>query len=842
MRPLLFLAPLLLATACKDKDSESGDLEDGSIYSLVFTMEDSQASAGEAISYMAYLDGGLEPIVVDVVPSSDVEELQHVGAAEFMATIADEHVITGTAVYDGATYTAELPLAVNPGVPVSFDLSLTDVAAGAGDPLGYAMDAWDEFGNMVDTSSAVLEIFSADVREVEGNLISTVPGLYDVLGTFSSFTDLESFVIYAGAPAGIELLLDEDNLELDETALATVTVVDAYGNPVDDNWDLWVEPGINVDVNYNAVTFGAEGRYTVWAASSDGAYTDSVGPLLIDSTGPVLGIENPMRGLQTTETGMYVEGTATEEYTGLAGVTVNGVAADVSEDGSWSAWTDYDFGTNFVHTEGTDGDGNVTSDLRAVLSGEYNYYSAPVEDGITIRLSEQGFEDIGSLALDLIAVDELLTALPNPVLDESEETCIDIIFDELCFEWYSIELTIEELTLGAIELDIDPRSSGYLETTLTVNDFYMELDADGVIAEIPYSIGGDISADAIVVGMDLYPYISGASLALAIPSLYIDLQGFDLDNGFYDVIEDVLDFFGLDINALLADLIEGLIEDLALEQITEILQDVLAGLDIAVPLDLNGNTYTLEALFSRAVVDEEGMSLGLSTYFTAQTWLSGDSVPGSLDGDYIPPSYGGSSDTAMELGLSLDFLNQLFHALWGGGLLEMELASEDLGLDVADFELFLPELTALSIGTRAYQPPVVLPGTDGALMDLQLGDLELSLYNGDIREENLWMRIYVNVQTALELDVTEDSMLSAGLGELDISFDLAYPNDTSAYADDAELLLETLVPLLLPTLTDALGEIPIPELEGFTLTDFDIAPGGDDNGYMTIGGSLSAAE
>jgi len=841
LRPLLFLAPLLLATACKDKDSESGEVGDGYIYNLVFTMEDSEASAGEEVRYMAYLDGGLDPIVVDVVPSSDVEELQHVGAESFLVTLADEHVITGVAVHDGATYTAELPLNVEPGVPVSFDLSLTDVAASAGDPLGFYMDAWDAYDNAVDTTGAVLEIFSEDVREVEGNLISTVPGLYDVLGSFDGFADLESFVIYAGAPAGIELALDEDQLELDETALATITVVDAYGNPVDDNWDLWVEPGLDVTVNYNAVTFGAEGRYTVWAASSDGAFTDSVGPLLIDSTGPELGIENPPRGLQTTENGQYVEGTATEEYTGLAGVTVNGVDANVSEDGSWEAWVDYGFGTNFVHTEGTDGDGNVTSDLRAVLSGDYNYYASPVEDGITVRISEQGFDDIGSVVLDLIAIDDLLTAIPNPLLEESEQTCWDILGWEECFDWYSIRVTIEELSLGEIELDIDPRSDGNLDTTLTVNDFFIDLQAEGVIAEIPYSISGAVSADAVVVGLDLYPYISGASLALAVPSLYVDLQGFDLDNNFYDVIEDVLDFFGLDINSFMAGFIEDLIEDLALEQVTDLLQDALAGLDISVPLELGANVYTLDALFSRAVVDEEGMTLGLSTYFTAQTWLSGDSAPGSLYGDYLPPTYG-ASDTAMELGISLDFLNQLFHALWGGGLLEMELASEDLGLDLADFELFLPELTALSVGTRAWQPPVLLPGTDGALTNLQLGDLELSLYNGDIHEDNLWMRMYVNIETALELDVTEASTLSAGLGELNITFDLAYPDDRSAYAEDAELLLETLVPLLLPTLTDALGEIPIPELQGFTLTDFDIGPGGDDNGYMTIGGSLSASE
>lgn len=840
------MLPLLLGLSilpgCRDKAEDQPIEELDYTYSLVFTLEDSQARAGEDIRYMAYLDGGPDPIVVDAVPSSDIEDVRHITGDAFQVTVAAEHTITAEAVHDGQTYTAELALDVQPGLPAGFDLALTDVAAAAGDPLGYSLYAWDDYGNTVDTTSATLELDSADVVEVEGNLVSTVPGLYTAIGTFDGRVDEEQFLIVAGPPAGIVLELDEDDLELDQTAVATVTVADAYGNAVSDDWDLWVEPGADVSVNYSAVTFGAEGRYTVWAATSDGAFTDSVGPLLIDSTGPELGIFDPARGTQTTEAGQYVSGTATEEYTGIDSITVNGNPADVREDGGWEAWVDYEFGANFVHTQGMDGDGNVTSDLRTVLSGDYQYYGAPVDDGIVIRISEAGFDSLEGIASDFIAIDDLLTGLPNPVVSESEQTCWDILGWEECIDWYSIDLWISDLSISGTGLDLDPRSSGYIETSATIYDLFMTLEADGVIAEIPYSISGDLSVDSIVLAMDLYPYISGADLALSVPSLSVTLNNFDLDNNFYDVIEDVLDFFGLDINGLLADLIEGLVEDLAYEEITAILQEVLQELEIVVPLELGLNTYTLEALFSRVSVDEQGMSMGMDTFFTAASWVSGDSVPGSLYGDYSAPVYGGADDAAMELGLSVDFLNQLFHALWGGGLLEMELASEDLGLDLSDFELFLPELTGLSIGTRALQPPVVMPGTGENLFDLQIGDLELSLYNGDIREDNLWMRVYVLVETGLELSVTESNTLLAGLGELDIRFDLAYPDDRTAYAADAELLMETLVPLLLPTLTDALGEIPIPELQGFSLSGFEIAPGGPEGGYMAIGGDLVLVE
>ncbi len=840
------MLPLLLGFSvlpgCRDKaeDQPLTDLDPS--YSLVFTVEDGEARAGEDIRYMAYLDGGLEPIPVDALPTSNIEELRYIGGDAFQVTVAAEHTITAEAVYGGETYSAELLLEVQPGLPAGFDLSLSDVAAAAGDPLSYSFYAWDDYGNTVDTSAAVLELDSPDVVEVEGQLVSTVPGLYTAVGSFDGLVDEEQLLIVAGPPAGIDLSLDEEDLELDQTAVATVAVVDAYGNPVSDDWELWVEPGGDVAINYNALTFGAEGRYTVWAASSDGAFTDSVGPLLIDSTGPELGISDPPRGTQTTEPGQVVSGTATEEYTGIDRITVNGSPAAVNEDGSWEAWVDYDFGANLVHTEGVDGDGNATSDLRTVLSGDYQYYGAPVDEGIVIRISEAGFDSLEGIAADLIAVDDLLAGLPNPVVSQVEQTCWDILGWEECFDWYSIDLWIEDLSISGTSLELDPRSSGYIDAAATISDFYLALKAEGVIAEIPYSTSGELSADSIVLGMELYPYISGADLALSVPSLWVDLNNFELDNSFYDVIEAVLDFFGLDINGLLADLIEGMVEDMVYGEVTTLLQETFQDLEIVVPLELGLNTYTLEALFSQVSVDEQGMSLGMDTFFTAASWVSGDSAPGSLYAGYSAPVYGGPDDAAMELGLSVDFLNQLFHALWGGGLLELELSSEELGLDLSDFELFLPELTALSVGTRALQPPVVTPGTGENLFDLQIGDLELSLYSGDIREDNLWMRVYVQVDTGLELSVTESNTLLAGLGDLDIQFDLDYPDDRSAYAADAELLMETLVPLLLPTLTEALGEIPIPELQGFTLSGFAISPGGAEGGYMAIGGDLVVSE
>jgi hypothetical protein len=254
---------------------------------------------------------------------------------------------------------------------------------------------------------------------------------------------------------------------------------------------------------------------------------------------------------------------------------------------------------------------------------------------------------------------------------------------------------------------------------------------------------------------------------------------------------------------------------------------------------IEDNIYDMDALPYSVDVNDKGMTLGLETWFTADTWESPFySDPGSLTYPYTPPTYGNASND-MVLGISEDFVNQALHALWGGGLLEMELAGDDLGLDLGDLGAFLPSLTDPTFGVSAYLPPVVLPGTGDSLLDLQLGDLELSIYNGDAIESNLWMRFYVQVQAGLELGAS-GNLMTAGLGDVEIEFDLTYPNERSVHAGSAESLLSELVGLILPSLTDALGEIEIPDLAGFTLSNVTVDLDGSEDGYVTLGGDLSS--
>jgi hypothetical protein len=250
-----------------------------------------------------------------------------------------------------------------------------------------------------------------------------------------------------------------------------------------------------------------------------------------------------------------------------------------------------------------------------------------------------------------------------------------------------------------------------------------------------------------------------------------------------------------------------------------------------------GSTYDFVGDPGAILVDDNGITLALDTSIEPASWSVPYSGLGSLYGGYTLPSYGATP--GMVVSLSDDFLDQALYAFWGGGLLEQEFPLGDLGIDPEDFDMLPDTMTDPRFVISGLLPPVVLPGTNGHLTDLQLGDLQLSLYGDDPADPaNLVLQMYMGLDAGLELTVTPSATLSATIVDADTWFDAVYPPMPNNLEGDFEDLLDTMVPSLTPLITDAIGEIPIPEISGFTLTNISIAASGPELGYVDAGGDL----
>lgn len=846
---------LLALSACSGTGGKGGgsvgfigveeDVEESS--QLVLSVELSEVVAGQPVGWAltrVWEDGETE--AVDGTIASDLEGLRFGAGGVMLPRVAGDHTLTASAEVDGTVETLTASLRVTAAATAQVDLAVTDQAFAAGEGVGWTVSAWDAYGNVVDTAAVVPDVGDAPLL-VEGDRIEgTQPGSFAVDAVVEGILDTEVLIVTPGAPAAVELALSDTALEVFETTSASVAITDAYGNPTAADWTLSVVgTEVTTDdygISWNNVTFYGEGAFTVRVDVDDTALYDEVGPILIDSTGPEIVLDTPERGTWHDGLDGSVAGTVDDLYSGVGALTIDGETVTVGTDGSFSHDTSWAFGTNVIETQATDGDGNVSTDTRSVLAGDFQPWGDPMSEGFLVRLHDGpgGLDTLEVLGEELVGDIDLDAVIPSPVFSDSERTCITIWpFGTQCFTWYALTLYVGSPSFGDVDLELDARASGALVGTFTVEDIYLEWDADATVAEVDFGGDGDITADAIDVVMTFYPSVdSSGNIDLGLSSVSASTTNFyfDWDSWLYDA----LDFFGLDssISGLLEGFIETALEDTVEAQVPALLGDALQDLEIAFDLDLEGVRYEIDAVPESIAVNQSGLTLALETTVVPDTWVKSDTGLGVLYGDYTVFSWPTSPGT--HLGVNLDFLNQFFMAAWGGGLLDMELGAAALGLDVSDLDFLLPGLTDLTITTEALLPPVVVPDGVDALLELQVGDLLLTLYNGDAQPGNEMIQVYVTAFVEMDVDASADgTSLNPELGDMELYFDVVIPEANTVGAADTEALLELLVPLLLPTLTEALTEVPVPDIQGFGLSGVSVDTKGPGDGVLTLGGDLA---
>lgn len=841
------LVPALLLGACNGAGGKGGtnviviEEEFDNTPELVLTVETPGVTAGESTGYglvLVFPDGTTEPVGGTL--ESDLEP--HLGRTlvQVSPTVAGGHVLTATTSWREQELRDQATLQVGAGPADTVDLALTDLAFPAGGAVGYAVSAADRFGNPVDTATTALSASSADLSLSGGQVTGTVPGAYTVAATLGEARDEEVLVVLSGAPVDVTLSLSSGDLELYQTTHATVEIVDEYDNPVYADWTLSASGTGRTTTSGANVTFYEEGEYFVRVDVDGTSLWDEVGPLLIDSTGPSIEIDDPTRGGWHVGDAGTVTGTVGDDWSGVAGLDINGDAVTPAADGSFSHGLAYATGVNVIETSATDGDGNTSTDTRAVLAGDFLPYGDAVNEGIVVRLHEGdgGLGTLESLGEGLVGSTDLSALIPSPVVNETAQSCVTIpFFGTQCVTWYRVVLYVTNPGFGGTDLSIDPTSAGLLDTRFRVSNIRLNWNANLTLVGIGSSASGNITANSLDVDMDLRPYVSSNQLGVQVASVGVQTNNFVFNmNG---ALYDVLSFFGLNtvISSAISGFIEDAVEDVVRDEVPAVLEDALGDLEIGFDLDLQGNAYAIDAVPHAVNVDDTGLDLTLETTVGAETWVSPHTGLGSLYAGYGMPAWTGAPGTV--IGLSDDFLNQLFFALWGGGILDMELAGADLGLDASSLEILFPGLTELTITTEALLPPVVVPDPAG-LAELQIGDLNLTLWNGDAATGTELIDVYVSVFAELDLSSSTGSSLTAELGAMDLYFDVVYPDATSIGAADTEALLQEIVPLLLPTLTGALGEVPIPDIQGFTVTGVVVDAGGPERGVITLGGDLTA--
>ena len=536
-------------------------------------------------------------------------------------------------------------------------------------------------------------------------------------------------------------------------------------------------------------------------ACSDHPY-DPATPVL-DPNAPRVHITSPARGTFAGEMAtLVVRGTASDDVR-VAAVEVNGVAAALAGDGTWSATIPVATGTQLIHAVATDADGNTSKESRAVVVGPLQPIAAAVPQAITAVISAQTFAALGTGVAGYLKAGQLAQAIAasNPVLDVNGGPDCLYVQGSLTSAAVGAATTVALVPVpGGLALDV-------------------ELDRVAVGMHLEYAaacLDGKrditVAASHIQITGTLRAGITAGAFDVALVDQHVKVTGLDVDlGGLPGEVEDLLHF----------DAVLGPILGLAAEKlVVPVVNRALAQLNDVNTVDVLGTSIGIDVAPARISFDASGAIIELDASLRAH---GDDRSPGYVYVANQLPAM--STERGFALAVADDAANQLVGSFWAAG-----------GLD-RTFDLTTGSYGNLGqlydrVEVSAKVPPFV--DASGGSLSLTIGDLIATFRNGDA----VATQVAINASVAVKLVAGAD-----GLPRLDVGAPTTYVDVLDEGVDGSNALsnpqFEAITSFALGRViavgSGLVGAVPLPTFGGVAMRDVGLAA---QTGYLVVAGDV----
>lgn len=523
----------------------------------------------------------------------------------------------------------------------------------------------------------------------------------------------------------------------------------------------------------------------------------------IDPSAPSVHIMSPAWGTFAGQKDtLTVSGTASDD-TGVTSVSVNGVAAALAPDGSWSVVVPVAPGTQLLHAVAKDAQGNLGKESRAVAVGPTRGFASAVPEAITASLSAQTFEALGRGASGFLQTGDLLAlvASANPVVDFNPTSTCNYA-----------RAAITRIAFGpATTVALTPKAGG-----LAVN---LALDHAAVTVHADYGFlcargGRDIviSAAQIVVTGTLEAGVTGGAFDVKLVDQDVAITNLDVELG--DLLDEVAGW--LHLEDVLAPVISLLTEKL----VVPLLNRTLAGLiNTTQTIDVLGTPVDIKVAPARIGFDADGAIIELDTTLRAR----GDSGPGYVYLANQTPAM--STEHGFQLAVADDAANQLLGSYWAAKGMD-----RGFDLDTGAYGQIGQLYDRVELSAKV--PPFI--DARGDSLKLTIGDLIATFKHGD----------QVATQVAISAEVAVQVVVDAsGAPRLDVGMPTTYVDVLDQGVAGANALsnaqFEAITSFALARViafgSGAVGAVPLPAFGGVALHDVGIAP---QTGYLVVNGEV----
>jgi hypothetical protein len=524
-----------------------------------------------------------------------------------------------------------------------------------------------------------------------------------------------------------------------------------------------------------------------------------------DPNAPRVHITSPARGTFAGDvTSIEVRGTAIDD-TGVLSVTVNGVAATLSDDGSFVATVPVQPGTNLLHAVAKDAQDNAGKETRAVVAGALTPLARKVPSGITAALSAQTFDALGRGAAGYLATADLgaLIAPANPVVDagtdNGEPDCL-----------YG-QAFVTGVDLTAADIKLAPQAAG-IDLDITLDNVRVDTHLQWAVACLDGSRNATATASKVRIRGLLTLGINAGKFAIALQGTDVTLTNFQMDLG--GVPGTIIDM--LDLDTRLGPVLAWAAEKF----LVPVLNDALSGLNETKSMDVLGKTIDIAVAPAKIKSSVVGVVVELDTELRAQ---GDESSPGFVYVTNQVPAM--DTSDGFQLAVADDAANQLLGSFWAAKGME-------LGLDLDNGSYGQIGTLFDRVELSAKVPPH-LDATGDALR-LTIGDLMATFKN----EGAVATQIAINAQLDLKVVTAPDGGLRLDVGTPTTYIDILDENIEGAnQLSNAQFEAITTFALarIVAFGSGAVGAVPLPSVGGVSLKDVQVL---QQTGYLVVDGQI----
>jgi hypothetical protein len=712
---------------------------------------------------------------------------------------------------------------VRPGPAALVSTSVDRAFLTAGEHVEASCAAFDAWGNSIEDAGATLRVVPQRGENQINELVATLvkSGAYELVcdrpGAASEGAAVD---VTPGPPASIVIarVPSRPIYGIGEIVTIDSLVVDSYGNAVPEaQVSLTSIPAADVAVG-SRLRYLSDGVYNVTATVVGPAPAGTEPPsatttITVDGSGPTIACNFPQDGAileRTPGVPITFEGAAAD-LSGVKEVRVNGELVGFDGNGNFSATVPTRFGINFVRLSSVDElDRETTRTCSFLVAEEFSEEDRDLDDAVAMALNAAAVDD-GTRGGDITSLADVLYVVLNS--DGLHQAIHEMLLEHnplkpmSCDQntWFGCALRSEFIYLdsefpGPNDVSIDLFDGGF-GLFLEIPNAALDLYVHGTALGIGFSSTGTMTVDraTLFVPFDAFFAAGRPRVAVRSDEVQVNIGSIDSDFGGFSgwFIDIIISLAQGTVRGLLEEQISGLIT----ESLAEILDDLLAHLDIGalattieVPRIGGGDPIPLRFDPGLSSLDASGDRLlfGLSTRFSAPV-ENARSSPGAPIALPLGPRDPGRT-SPMGVALHTAILNQVMHALWRAGFFDAAMQIGEEGEMAVELDTGLP-------------PVVVVAGTDD--VELSLGNVTARLSDPQLFPEPVVLGLGLRARVRVAASAEAVDFYDFALEEIHVtSYSVSLDRETREILEG--VLGDVLTQMIGSALDEALPALPVP--------------------------------